>query len=110
MKFPYRLSYFFLLQQEKFIVMENYHAQSTEEMTVYKNDVVFFMSKHKKDPQLYNVRSFSRERSGYVPISLLKKLSEGEDGRKSKSEGTIFSCFLACSIFFGIHRRSMDAR
>lgn len=72
--------------QEKFIVMENYHAQSTEEMTVYKNDVVFFMSKHKKDPQLYNVRSFSRERSGYVPISLLKKLSEGEDGRKSKSE------------------------
>ena len=99
MKFPNGLSYLLLLQQEKFIVMENYHAQSSEEMTVYKNDVVFFISKHKKDPQLYNVRNFSRERSGYVPISLLKKLSEGEEVRKSKNEGIIFVCFLACGVY-----------
>ena len=75
------------MQQEKFIVIENYQAQSSEEMTVYKNDVVFFVSKHRKNSQLYNVRSFSRERSGYVPVAILKKLSEGEEIRKPKFEG-----------------------
>ncbi|XP_065051810.1 triple functional domain protein-like isoform X2 [Rhopilema esculentum] len=70
--------------QEKFIVLENYQAQSSEEMTVTKNDVVFFVSKHKKNPQLVNVRSFSRERSGCVPLSILKKMSEGEEVKKIK--------------------------
>ena len=82
------------IQQEKFIVVENYQAQSSEEMTVYKNDVVFFVSKHRKDPQLYNVRSFSRERSGYVPVAILKKLTEGEEVRKPKFEGKQVLCFL----------------
>lgn len=86
--------YCLLLQQEKFIVMENYQAQSSEEMTVYKNDVVFFVSKHKRDPQLFNVRSFSRERSGHVPVAILKKLSEGEEIRKNKFGGKIFKLVI----------------
>ena len=56
-----------------------------------KNDVVFFVSKHKKNPQLVNVRSFSRERSGCVPLSILKKMSEGEEVKKIKFGG-MFEC------------------
>ena len=67
--------------------MENYQSQSPEEMTVNKNDVVFFVSKHRKNAQLVNVRSFSRERSGYVPVSILKKMSEGEEVKKTTKIG-----------------------
>ena len=92
-----KIYFCFYIQQEKFIVVENYQAQSSEEMTVCKNDVVFFISKHKKDPQLYNVRSFSRERSGYVPVTILKKLSaEGEEVRKSKFEGELLVSVCNC--------------
>eukprot|EP00794_Sanderia_malayensis_P017293 gene17293-19023_t len=70
--------------QERYIVLESYQAQSPEEMTVYKNDVVFFVSKHRKNAQMVNVRNFCRERSGYVPTSILKRTSESDDVKKGK--------------------------
>ena len=47
-------------------------------MTVNKNDVVYLVSRAKKNSQYIQVRNFCRERSGLVPTRILKKLSNEE--------------------------------
>ena len=83
----YNNSLYFLLQQERFIVLENYQAQTSDEMTVYKNDVVFLVSRPKKNANFLHVRNFCRERSGLVPATILKRMSEETEGKRQKGGG-----------------------
>jgi len=61
---------------DSYMVTDNYQAQTSDELTVHKNDIVYLVRKIKKNSHFYEVRSFSRERTGLVPSKVLKKYNE----------------------------------
>ena len=61
---------------------ESYQAQTSEELTVHKNDTVYLVNRAKKGDQFYLVKSFVKEKSGLVPSNILKKSNE----RKTSEE------------------------
>lgn len=61
----------FHLQQEAYVVTENYLAQSPDELTVAKNEYVFLVNRAKKNAAYYEVRL--KDKTGLVPSKILKK-------------------------------------
>ena len=66
------------------MVTENYQAQSSDELSVHKGEIVYLIHREKKNSSFYLVRSFVKEKQGMVPSKYLQKSKEKHTDNDSK--------------------------
>ncbi|XP_065656254.1 triple functional domain protein isoform X8 [Hydra vulgaris] len=59
---------------EKYIVLETREKQNADEISVKEREIVYLVSKLKKNNDFFMVQNTSKEQSGLVPIKILRKL------------------------------------